>query len=190
MRTGRQLEQKEIAMTPLVSPIPNLAAIVAVCDDWGIGLNGDMLVRNKADMQHFIANTMGHTVLMGRRTLESFPGGRPLKGRRNVVLTRDGAFACEGVEAASSLDEALALVADDNEVWVIGGGQLYRETLPLCSRAIVTKNHCVREADTFFPNLDEDPGWRVASAVSTDAAGEPLVTSSGIRFEFVDYARS
>lgn len=177
-------------MNPPVSPIPNLAAIVAVCDDWGIGLNGDMIVRNKADMQHFVAKTMGHTVLMGRRTLESFPGGRPLKGRRNVVLTRDVGFVREGVETAASLGEALALVGDDDEVWVIGGGQLYREALPLCSRAVVTKNHCVREADTFFPNLDEDLSWCVANTASADAEGAPLVTSKGMPFEFVTYVRA
>lgn len=176
-------------MSVSTSPIANLSAIVAVCDDWGIGLAGDMIVRNRADMQHFVAKTMGHTVLMGRRTLESFPGGRPLKGRRNVVLTRDAAFAREGVETAASLEEALALVAGDDELWVIGGGQLYREALPLCSRAVVTKNHCVREADTFFPNLDADPSWRAVEVVSADAEGAPLVTSAGMHFEFVTYER-
>ena len=99
-----------------------LKAIVAVCDDWGIGCEGDMVVSNRADMRHFVSCTMGHPVIMGRKTLESFPGGRPLKGRRNIVLTRDEAFACEGVEVVHSVDEALAAVADEDEAWVIGGG--------------------------------------------------------------------
>lgn len=169
--------------------LPNLAAIVAVCDDWGIGLNGDMVVSNPADMRHFVAHTTGHTVLMGRRTLESFPGGRPLKRRRNIVLTRDASFVREGVEIAATLADALALVADD-ETWVVGGGQVYREALPYCSRAVVTRNHCVRPADTFFPNLDDDPAWRVVERVAADENGNPLLTAEGVPFEFVTYERT
>ena len=172
------------------TPLPNLFAIVAACDDWGIGLGGEMVVSNRVDMRHFVACTTGHTVLMGRRTLESFPGGRPLRDRRNVVLTRDASFSRAGVETAATLEEALELVAGDGEVWVVGGGQVYREALPLCSRAVVTRNHCVRPADTFFPNLDEDRAWRVAERRSTDDAGAPLVTAEGVPFEFVTYERS
>ena len=171
-------------------PLPNLFAIVAACDDWGIGLDGDMVVRNRADMRHFVACTTGHTVLMGRRTLESFPGGRALKNRRNVVLTRDASFGRPDVETATTLAEALALVADDAEVWVVGGGQVYREALPLCSRVVVTRNHCVREADTYFPNLDESPSWHVVERIGKDAGGAPLVTAEGVPFEFVTYERA
>ena len=172
------------------APLPNLNVIVAVCDDWGIGIGGGMLVDNRADMRHFVRHTKGHTVLMGRKTLESFPGGQPLKGRRNVIITRDPGFAREGVDVAHSIDEALAMVADDPEVWLIGGGMIYRELLPLCTRAEITKNHCVRPADTFFPNLDEDPTWHVASSASRDDEGNPLVTPEGIPFEFVTYTRA
>ncbi len=168
-------------------PLPNLFAIVAACDDWGIGRDGGMLVENHADMRHFVAETTGHTVLMGRRTLESFPGGRPLKNRRNVVVTHDRSFARDGVEVAPSLDEAHGLVSGDDEVWVIGGGQVYRELVPLCSRAVVTHNHCVRPADTFFPNLADDPAWRVLERRDRDGEGRPLVTPEGIPFEFVTY---
>jgi dihydrofolate reductase len=148
-----------------------------------------MLVDNRADMRHFVRHTKGHTVLMGRKTLESFPGGQPLKGRRNVVITRDPGFAREGVDVAHSIDDALAMVADDPEVWLIGGGMIYRELLPLCTRAEITKNHCVHPADTFFPNLDEDPTWHVASSAARDDEGNPLVTPEGIPFEFVTYTR-
>ena len=134
-----------------------LKAIVAVCDDWGIGRAGDMVVANRADMRHFVRCTKGHAVIMGRKTLESFPGGRPLKDRRNIVLTRDEDFVRKGVEVVHSVDEALAAVADEDEAWVIGGAEVYRQFLPLCSEAVVTKNHCVREADAYFPNLDEEP---------------------------------
>ena len=171
------------------APLPNLNVIVAVCDDWGIGIGGGMLVDNRADMRHFVRRTKGHTVLMGRKTLDSFPGGQPLKGRRNVVITRAPGFAREGVDVARSIDDALAMVADDPEVWLIGGGMIYRELLPLCTRAEITKNHCVHPADTFFPNLDEDPTWHVASSAARDDEGNPLVTPEGIPFEFVTYTR-
>ncbi len=90
-----------------------LSAIVAVCDDWGIGCEGDMVVSNRADMRHFVACTKGCPVIMGRKTLLSFPGGRPLKNRRNIVLTRDESFAAEGVDVVHGVDEALAAVADE-----------------------------------------------------------------------------
>lgn len=102
-----------------------ISAIVAVCDDWGIGHNGGMVVANSRDMRHFVHATTGHAVIMGRRTLESFPGGRPLKNRRNIVLTRDPFFHRQGVEVAHDVAHALELVADEDEAWVIGGAQIY-----------------------------------------------------------------
>ncbi len=169
---------------------PNLGAIVAVCDDWGIGRSGDMVVENRADMRHFVACTKGHTVIMGRKTLESFPGGRPLKGRRNIVITSDLGFVREGAEIVHSLEDALAAIGPNEEAWVIGGGQVYAALLPLCSRAEVTKNHCVREADTFFPNLDEDSSWHVENRIDSDEDGNALVTPEGVPFEFCTYTRS
>lgn len=158
-----------------------LSCIVAVCDDWGIGRDGAMLVRNRDDMRHFVERTTGHAVIMGRRTLESLPGGRPLRDRRNIVLTRDGSLARDGVETAGSVQEALRAVAEESEAWVIGGEQIYRQLLPHCERAVVTKNHCVRPADTFFPNLDDDPAWSVAEV------GPQGRTPEGVAFEFVTY---
>lgn len=166
-----------------------LKAIVAVCDDWGIGRAGDMVVANRADMRHFVRCTKGHAVIMGRKTLESFPGGRPLKDRRNIVLTRDAAFSREGVEVVRSVDEALAAVADEDEAWVIGGAEVYRQLLSLCSEVVVTKNHCVHEADAYFPNLDEDPAWRV---VATDGGYviEPGEGDAGVAYDFVTYEQT
>ena len=169
--------------------MPNLHAIVAVCDDWGIGRAGGMVVENREDMRHFVACTKGHTVLMGRLTLESFPGGRPLRNRRNVVLTTDRAFRREGVEVAHSIGEALDLIGAE-ETWLIGGGQLYHALIGRCASAEVTKNHCVRAADTFFPNLDEDPTWRLGHACAHDENGDPLVTPEGVAFEFDTYVRA
>ncbi|MBM6774043.1 dihydrofolate reductase [Olsenella profusa] len=161
-----------------------LSAIVAVCDDWGIGLDGGMVVENREDMRHFVACTTGHAVLMGRRTLESFPGGRPLRNRRNVVLTRSRSFSPEGVEVVHSVEEALAAVAGEDEAWVIGGGEVYRQLLPHCTRAEVTRNHCVRPCDTSFPNLDEDPSWEVREVRPGG------VTPDGVSFDFVTYVRA
>lgn len=165
-----------------------LSAIVAVSDDWGIGYDGDMIVSNKADMRRFVELTTGHTVIMGRRTLDSFPGGRPLKNRRNIVLTRDVSFEREGVEVVHSVDEALDAIADEDEAWVIGGEEVYRQLLPFCTVAEVTRTHCLRLADTHFPNLDEDDAWEVA------VESEPALIGAdeedhGIEFRFVTYRR-
>ena len=161
-----------------------LCAIVAVCDDWGIGLDGGMVVENREDMRHFVACTTGHPVIMGRKTLESFPGGRPLKNRRNIVLTRDRSFSPDGVEVVHSVEEALSAVANEEEAWVIGGGQVYELLLPHCEKAVVTRNHCVRESDTFFPNLDSLPDWKL-----TDVR-EGGVTPENVPFDFATYCRA
>ena len=163
--------------------LPNLRAIVAVCDDWGIGKDGGMLVRNREDMRSFVAHTKGHTVLMGRKTLESFPGAEPLKDRRNVVLTRDAGYNPEGVDIAHSIGEALDMVKSDEEVWLIGGGQLYQALVPQCVEAIVTKNHCTKEADTYFPNLDADPAWQIAETLATGK------TKAALPYEILRYTR-
>lgn len=165
------------------APLPNFHAIVAVCDDWGIGRAGDMLVRNREDMRSFVRHTKGHTVVMGRKTLQSFPDAKPLVDRRNIVISRDGSYAPDGVEMARTIEEAINLARRDEEVWVIGGGQVYQELLPYCSSAVVTKNHCTRDADTFFPDLDVDPDWAVEKV---EKGG---VTKAGIPFDFVTYTR-
>lgn len=161
-----------------------MRAIVSVTSDWAIGNEGGLIVRNRADMRRFVSLTMGGTVLMGRTTFESFPGG-PLKGRRNVVVTRDRQYALrhEGVECAHSLDEALDLVAadDPDTVWLIGGESLYRALLAHCDRCFVTRNRVVVAADAFFPDLDADPSWELESV---EEGGE---TSEGVRFDFATY---
>ena len=166
-------------------------AIVAVTQDWGIGNGGDLLIHDRTDMRHFVRHTKGATVVMGRRTLESFPGGRPLKGRRNIVLTRDASLAVppcdEGTtcELVHSVDETLAAVASDDpeRVWVIGGAKVYRQLLCFCDRAVVTKFETTIPADVFFPNLDDDPSWELEA---TEAGG---VTADGVGFCFAYYRR-
>ena len=155
-------------------------AIVSVTSDWAIGKDGRLLVRNKADMQRFVSLTMGGTVLMGRKTFESFPGG-PLKGRRNVVVSRQEGYAPQGVEVFSTIDGALEAVAGDEKVWLIGGESLYRALLDSCERAYVTVNETSCDADAWFPNLDEEPSWAIESI---DGEGE---TKAGIPYRFVTY---
>ena len=158
-------------------------AIVSVTADWGIGRDGQLLVRNRADMKRFKELTMGGSVIMGRKPFESLPGG-PLVGRNNIVLTRSRDFAAEGVEVAGSIDEALALAdAHGEKTWLIGGASLYTQFIDLCDEAYVTYHDCVLEADAYFPNLDEDDRWLCADVSETE------FTASGIPFHFALYRR-
>lgn len=163
-------------------------AIVAVTADWGIGRAGALLVHNTADLRFFAHKTCGHTVLMGRRTLESLPGGRPLTKRRNIVLTRNATFAntLADIECVHDIGAALELVASiepADEVWLIGGGRIYRELLPYCQYAFVTYHAITVPADTFFPNLDADPAWQLTHQEAWNT------TDDGIRFCHREYQR-
>ena len=158
-------------------------AIVVVDQNWAIGCNGDLLFSLPTDMKRFRSLTIGGTVILGRKTLDSFPGGRPLPKRRNIVITRNVDFDREGCEIAGSLQAALELAADteDGKLWVIGGGSVYTALLPQCHRAYVTRVYAaVGDADTFFPNLDKSPDWKLVSE------SEP-VTENGLTFRFVEY---
>ena len=157
-------------------------AIVVVDQNWAIGCNGDLLFSLPTDMKRFRSLTIGGTVILGRKTLDSFPGGRPLPKRRNIVITRNVDFDREGCEIAGSLQAALELAADteDGKLWVIGGGSVYAALLNRCKRVYLTKVDAVAEgADTFFPNLDKLPGWKV------EATSEP-VEENGVTYRFVD----
>ena len=160
-------------------------AIVSVAQDWGIGKDGQLIVANRADMRRFVALTKPGTVVMGRTTFESFPGG-PLKGRRNVVLSRNESYSPEGVEVVHSASEALRAVSGDDpeSVWLIGGDSVYRLLLDACERVYVTKNDVTCEADAFFPDLDASPDWEIES---TEEGG---VTEEGVPYEFVTYVRA
>jgi dihydrofolate reductase len=159
-----------------------IRAIVSVDENWAIGYKGSLAVKNRADMAHFKSSTMGGTVVMGRRTLETLPGGRPLAGRRNIVLTRDPSFRREGVEVAHGLRELKNLLSEGESVWIIGGESVYRELLSWCSEALVTKNRvAVGQVDAWFPNLDNLPTWEVAEIT------EGGVTDDGIAFDYYRY---
>ena len=157
-----------------------MQAIVAVSQSWGIGKDGHLLFRISADLQRFKALTTGHTVIMGRKTLQSLPGGRGLPGRRNLVLTRQENFVPDRAEAVHSLKELPALA--DGAAFVIGGQEVYAQLLPYCTRVYVNKVLSAAPADAFFPNLDEDPHWR---AVSTGEIRE----ENGLKYQYVEYKR-
>ena len=138
--------------------------IVAVDENWAIGRGGDLLAHMKEDMKFFRNTTKGHVVLMGRKTLDSFPGGQPLKNRTNIVLTANPEFEREGVIVVHSIEELLAEAKKypAEELFVIGGGRVYEELLPYCTKAYITHIHKTFEgADTWFPNLLEDGAWKL-----------------------------
>lgn len=156
-------------------------AIVAVYDDWGIGADGTQPVALSADRKFFRSVTKGAAVIVGRKTMLDFPGGRPLPNRRNIVLTRQN-LTIDAVQIAHSTDEALEMAADAEKVFVIGGGSVYQEMLPRCEKVYVTKIHAIPDSDTFFPNLDEDPNWVMAQVLES---GEEY----GVRYEMCVYER-
>ncbi len=140
--------------------------IAAADAKWGIGKDNRLLVSIPADMKFFREMTTGHTVVMGRRTLESFPGSRPLKGRKNIVLTSSDSLKADGLWTVHSAEELMTLLSEDpafagEEVFCIGGGSIYRLLLPYCDTAYITRIDHVYEADTFFPDLESDPEWEL-----------------------------
>ncbi len=161
-------------------------AIVAVDKNWAIGRENDLLFSLPTDMKRFRTLTSGGTVLMGRKTLDSFPGGKPLPKRVNIVLSRNPDFTREGAVIVSDYEEALAAVADTepDQVWLIGGGSIYAALLSHCKRVYLTVVDAVAEgADTFFPNLDRLPEWKVESV------GEPI-EENGLTYRFIEYVNT
>ena len=155
--------------------------IAAVYDDWGIGAGGTQPVALSADRKFFRETTKGATVIVGRRTVEDFPGQKPLPGRKNILLSRSTA-ELPGFTVCADADRALELSRDDLRVFVIGGGSVYRQLLPHCEGAYITKVHTLVDSDTFLPNLDEDPQWQLAEVLQT---GE----EDGISYEICRYIR-
>ena len=138
-----------------------MRAIVNVNPQWGIGNENRLLVRIHADMRRFRALTTGGTIIIGRKTLESFPNGAPLPNRENIVLTRDRNYRAGNaiiLHDVSELRDALS-TQDPDTVYVCGGEQIYRQLLPYCSHALVTLTDTSAAADRTFPNLNLLPNW-------------------------------
>ncbi len=155
--------------------------IVAVYDDWGIGRDGTQPIALSADRKFFRETTRGAMVIAGRRTIGDFPGQKPLPGRVNVALTRSGR-EIPGFTVCASAEEAVELAKTAQRAMVIGGGSIYRQMLPYCDTAYITKVHVTPESDTFFPNLDEDENWYLAEILQK---GE----EKGIAYEMLVYRR-
>lgn len=158
--------------------------IVAVDKNWGIGKDNKLLVSIPSDMKFFRQETMGKVVVMGRKTLESFPNGLPLKNRTNVVLTSDRSYQAKGAILVHDVEELMEELKkyEQEEIYVIGGGSIYKQLLPYCNVAHVTKIDFGFEADTYFPNLDEDPEWEVTASSEEQ-------TYFDLEYTFVKYER-
>ncbi len=175
--------------------------IVAVDRNWAIGKDGGLLVSIPEDMKFFRETTKGATVIMGRKTLESFPGGKPLKGRTNIVITSDTSYRAgeenewpdRSLIIIHDIDELENVLTEPDEAFVIGGASIYRQLLDACDTAYITKINHEFDADVFFPNLDEDPEWEIASGGDRfiyHPADDPRATvSEDLEYSFYTYTR-
>ena len=153
--------------------------IAAVSKNWAIGKNNSLLFSIPTDMAFFRKTTSGKTIIMGRKTLDSFPGSKPLKNRKNVVLSK-GIKDIEGATVVSCIEDALKEA--DSDTFVIGGESIYTQFLPYCDTAYITKVFEECDGDAFFPDLDKNPEWYLAEA------GEEI-EENGHKFSFCTYNR-
>lgn len=151
---------------------------------WGIGRDNRLLFRAKGDMAFFRETTTGKVVVMGRKTLESLPGSKPLPNRENIVLTRNSGFASEGVAVCTSLPALFARLSGykDEDVFIIGGQEVYHQLMPYCKRALVTKFDAMAEADSFVPDFDQAPGWQLTEQ-------SPVQTQDALSYTFCTYTQ-
>lgn len=159
-------------------------AIAAVDANWAIGNKNRLLTSIPADMKFFREKTMGHVVVMGRKTLESFPNGLPLKNRINIVLTANRSYKVKDAVIVHTKEELLEELKkyDSNELYVIGGGSIYEMLIPYCDTAYITKIDHVYAADTYFPNLDQMDDWEM-----TEVSEEQ--TCFDLEYVFAKYER-
>lgn len=159
--------------------------IVNVNPRWGIGSENQLLVHIRADMRRFRSMTTDHTIIIGRKTLATFPNGKPLPNRENIIMTRDPAFSAEGAVVCRSEDELRNVLKerDPDAVFVCGGEQIYRQLLPYCSAAHITLSYTDALADRFFPNLNLLPNW-----VLTEVGEKQY--ENGIGFRFLTYVNN
>lgn len=158
-----------------------ISIIVAADINNTIGGNNDLLWRIPEDLKRFKALTMGKLCIMGRKTFESI--GKPLPGRRFVIITRDSNYKVEGCEVVSSLDAALDLAASEEETMIIGGGEIYRQALALTDKIYLTRVLEQFEGDTFFPELAENHWEEVYKS-------DVLETLAGLRYQFIDLIKA
>lgn len=157
-----------------------ISVIVAIAQNNVIGANNQLLWHISADLKRFKALTTGHTVIMGRKTYQSI--GRPLPNRKNIVISRNASFIAEGCTVCTSLNEAIKLCANETEVFIMGGGEIYRQALPLANKLYLTKVHGSYNGDTFFPEIDTNK-W----CIILEQQGTP--TAEGLEYTFIDLER-
>lgn len=158
--------------------------IVAVDNNWAIGNKNQLLVRIPNDHKHFREETTGKVVVLGRKTLETFPQGQPLKNRTNIILSKDTKYEVKDAIVVHSVEELLEELKkyDDEDIYIIGGDSVYRQLLPYCNVAHVTKIDHKYEADAYFPNLDRDADWEIV-------ADSDEQTYFDIAYQFLKYER-
>ncbi len=161
---------------------PRVSVIAALAKNRVIGIENRLPWRLPEDLAHFKALTLGHPVLMGRKTFESL--GRPLPGRTNIVITRNPDYCRDGCVVAGSIPDALALCRDAGEIFFIGGAELYAQAIPLADRLYLTEVDIEAEGDAWFPDFERAAFRETARAAHTGEKGDPL------RFDFVVYDRS
>lgn len=156
--------------------------IVAVAKNWAIGYQGDLLFNLPDDMSFFKETTINKVVVMGRKTLLSFPNGKPLKNRVNIILTTDRDFKEEGCIVVNSFNELFEELKryDEEDVFIIGGGKIYNDLFPYCIEAYITKVDAIVNADTFLHNFDEDQDWYLSYA-------SEIHENNGLKFTFNTY---
>lgn len=157
--------------------------IIASADEnWGIGFQNRLLARVPEDMKQVSARTRGKVIVMGRKTLESFPQGKPLPDRMNVVLTKNRTYMVENAVVVHSVPELLKQLQDyRDEIYVFGGESIYRQLLPLCSKAYITRFHAAFQADSFLPDFDALAGWELVEK------GPIQVSKTGLKYQFLEY---
>ena len=165
--------------------------VVAVDKNWAIGNNGELLARVRADLRNFSAVTTGHVVVLGSKTLATFPGGRVLKHRTNIVLTRNKDFYAEGAVIANSIEQLLEILKEYNtdDVYVIGGASVYTQLLPYCDTAIVTKFDDSYEYDAAIENLDESSEWECVEVGDWQISNPETDSQADLKFCFTTYKR-
>lgn len=165
--------------------------VVAVDNEWGIGYRGELLARVRADLKNFQSLTKGNVVILGSKTLATFPGGRVLKDRINIVLSRNPDYSPEGAVMARSMEELLEILGAYNadDVFVIGGSQIYSQLLPYCDTAYVTKFHKSFEKDAYFENLDASKDWKLVEVSDEYITNPETDTETDMKFTFCTYRR-
>ena len=162
-----------------------MKCIAAVDNNWAIGFKGKLLVSIPNDQKMFRNETTGKVIVLGRKTLETFPNGLPLKNRTNIILSRNPGYAVPGALVASGDEELFTLLKsyDSDDIYITGGESIYRRYLKYCDTAIITKINQTYEADAFFPDLDADGNW-------TMTAESEEMTYFSVEYTFREYRNS